>query len=268
MVMKKAVGINHAFCRALDRIWPYPLARSFWDTYAKKAAALASDVEPAKIVDIGAGRTTPYAKNLSGGSRELIGIDLLKDDLDANHLLTHRIVHNVMNDGLPSAAHNAGLITSRMVLEHLSDLERFAQETHDALAPGGWTIHLFAGRYSLFAILNRLLPESISRRVLFALRPESVEVGGFRTYYNHTNALAAEVVFRDAGLVDIRTEVSYQVSQYFRFFFPLFVLARLWETVLHALGLKNMGAYVLLQARRPLSKTNRSVTAVSINEPQ
>jgi SAM-dependent methyltransferase len=243
--------LNQTLCRALDRVWAYPLAGNFWESYATRAAELASHADPPRIVDIGAGRTTPYAAAISSGSNELIGVDVLREDLEANGALTQRIVCDVVSDGIPQEAQDAGLITSRMLLEHVSDLERFAREVYDALAPGGRTIHLFAARYSFFAILNRLLPESSSRRILFALRPESTEVGGFTTFYDHTHAKAAESVFRRAGMASVEVDVSYEVSQYFRFFFPLFVLARLWETALHRLGLKNLGSFVLLVAKRP-----------------
>lgn len=241
----------------LDSIWAYPLAKSFWESYAARAAELAGEADPPRVVDIGAGRTTPY---VVAASSELIGIDILREDLDANRSLTQRVVCDIVSDGIPREVQSAGLITSRMVLEHVPNLDWFAREVCGALAPGGRTIHLFAGRYSLFAILNRLLPESVSRRILFALRPESVEVGGFHTFYDRTHVKAAESVFRSAGMVGIETDVSYEVSQYFRFFFPLFVLARLWETVLHRLTLKNLGSFVLLIAGRPESTDGQSTT--------
>jgi SAM-dependent methyltransferase len=249
--MSRFLDLNRRICRRLDRILPYPPGDSFWDLYAQRAAELAEGAQPQRIVDIGAGRTTPYAELLSDRSRELIGVDVLGEDLCENRALTQRVVCDLTRGGVPAEAHGAGLITSRMVLEHLPDLDRFAAQVRDALAPGGSTIHLFAGRYSAFAILNSLLPEAVSRRILFALRPESVEVGGFRTYYDKTNAGAAEAVFRRAGLADLEVRVSYQVSQYFNFFVPLFVLARLWESAVDRLGLKNLGSYVLLYARRP-----------------
>jgi SAM-dependent methyltransferase len=251
MLKTRFMALNYALCRKLDRVWPYPLAASFWESYVTTAAELGVNAAPPTIVDVGAGRTTPYAAAVAASSIELIGIDVLREDLDANPALTQRIVRDVVSDGIPQQAHNAGLITSRMVLEHVPDLNRFAREVHDALAPGGWTIHLFAARYSLFATLNRLMPESTSRSILFALRPESIEVGGFPTFYDHTHAQAAESVFQRAGLTNLETKVSYQVSQYFHFFFPLFVLARLGETMLHRLRLKNLGSFVLLVARRP-----------------
>jgi SAM-dependent methyltransferase len=215
------------------------------------AAGLASSAAPPRIVDIGAGKITPYAADITNGSSEIIGVDLLREDLEANPALTQLIVRDVIKHGIPQEAHSAGLITSRMVLEHVSDLNRFAREVHDALAPGAWTVHLFAARYSLFAILNRLIPESLAHRLLFTLRPESIDVGGFTTFYDHTHAKAAKSVFQRAGLTNVDTEVSYEISQYFHFFFPLFVLARVWETALDHLGRENLGSFVLLSAKRP-----------------
>jgi SAM-dependent methyltransferase len=249
--MSRFLDLNRRICERLDRILPYPPANTFWDSYTKRAAELAEQADPQRIVDIGAGRTTPYAALLSSRPRELIGIDVLDEDLRANHALNRRLTCDIARMGIPPGARGAGLITSRMVLEHLPDLDRFAGHVHDALAPGGRTIHLFAGRYSAFAILNALLPESVSRRILFAFRPESIEVGGFTTFYDRTNAGAAEAVFRRAGLADIEVRVSYQVSQYFNFFAPLFVLARLWEISLERLGPRDLASYVLLVARRP-----------------
>ena len=250
-LFQRFLDANHALCRLLDRVWPYPLGATFWVRYEDLCADCAAKAEPARVVDVGAGRMTPYATRLSLASVEVIGVDILSEDLEANQELTVRIKRDIATQGMPEEAGNAGLITSRMVLEHIPDQDRFAAELFRSLASDGRIVHLFAARYSLFATLNRLLPEGTSQKVLFRLRPESADIGGFETFYDRTHALAAEEVFRRAGFVDVETAISYQVSQYFHFFFPLFVVARLWETMLHALGLKNLGSFVLLSARRP-----------------
>jgi SAM-dependent methyltransferase len=250
-VLRRLLEFNYDLSAKLDRVWAYPLAHTFWHSYSLRAASMAQLARPPRVVDVGAGRETPYAAEFERGSVEVIGVDVLADDLEVNPSLNQWIARDVIRDGLPPEAMNAGLITSRMVIEHMPDLDRFASEVYSALAPGGKTIHLFAARYSLFAIVNRLLPESLSKWILFKLRPESAEVGGFTTYYDRTHAEAAGKVFRAAGLVRVETEVSYEVAPYFRFCFPLFVGARIWETTLHRLGLKNTGGYVLLTAERP-----------------
>jgi 2-polyprenyl-6-hydroxyphenyl methylase/3-demethylubiquinone-9 3-methyltransferase len=247
--LRTFLAFNRALCRLLDRYWAYPLAASFWDDYVRRSTELVRTATVPRLVDVGAGRTTPYADAVPNG-HTLVGVDVLEADLEANPGLDERVVRNVITEGLPTEAQGAGVITSRMVIEHIPDLDRFARELATALVPGGSTVHLFAGRHSVFAILNRLLPEEVSRRILFALRPESVEVGGFETHYDRTNASAARRVFEGAGFTDVEIVVSYQVSQYFEFFFPLFLLARVWETALHHLGRQDLGSFVLLTARR------------------
>lgn len=247
------ITVNTALCAALDRVWPYPLAANFWSNYVEEAGKRAKTAQPRRIVDVGAGKETPYAALIAGSDAALIGVDVLPEDMEENPALSERLVANIVTEGLPDGAKGAGLITSRMVLEHVPDQAKSAREIFEALEPGGSTVHLFAARYSLFATLNRILPEALAKQVLFALRPESVEVGGFQTYYDRTHALAAEQVYREAGFEDVETLVSYQVSQYFHFFFPAFVVARLWETLLHVSGKKNLGAFVMLSARRPVA---------------
>jgi hypothetical protein len=47
------------------------------------------------------------------------------------------------------------MIVSRTLVEHLADVDAFVANTSRALAPGGYTIHLVPGCYSLFALAGR-----------------------------------------------------------------------------------------------------------------
>ena len=48
----------------------------------------------------------------------------------------------------------------------------------------------------------------------------------------------------------IEFEVDYYQADYFNFFVPLFLLNALYELVVHALGLENLAASVLVVARK------------------
>jgi SAM-dependent methyltransferase len=202
------------------------------------------------ITDAGAGRSTPFAGRLHRGCR-VLGVDLLSEDLAANRALTDRVTRDIVTDGLPPEAQGSQVVCSRFVLEHMPKLDAFTGEAFRVTRPGGYTVHLFAGRWSAFAIVNRLLPDILSRRILFALRPESRDVGGFPTYYDHTDPRAARERFQRAGFVDVQTELSWEVSQYFDWFVPLYCLARAWECLARRLRLEAVASYVVLTARRP-----------------
>jgi SAM-dependent methyltransferase len=249
-VLRAAVGLNEMISRWLDRRWPYPLAQSFWRDYERTVAACAAEAPEPTIVDIGAGAETPYVRWLQDRPYTVTGIDALEGALASNPDISVAIQRDVCKEGLPRSL-KAGIITSRMVLEHIPELERLTQEMFAALLPDGRVVHLFAGRYSLFAVLNRLLPPAVARRLLFVLRPSSREVGGFEAYYDQTHVRGVTRLFREAGFVQVDVRVSYQVSQYCRFLFPLYLMARLYETAIHALGVSDLGAFVLLTAHRP-----------------
>jgi SAM-dependent methyltransferase len=249
--------------RSLSRRFSNHLRRdgvSLGSSYAARVTDIAQRGD--LITDVGAGRRTPFATQLPDGCR-ILGVDLLSEDLDANPALTERSTRNVATDGLPAEAHGSQIICSHFVLEHMPSLDAFAGEIFRALRPGGVTVHLFAGRWSPFAIANRLLPDVISRRVLFSLRPASREVGGFITYYDCTDPRSARKGFLDAGFTEVRTELSWEVSQYFDWFFPFYCVARTWERLAGRLRLEATASYVLLTASRP----ERTVQAATEPSP-
>jgi SAM-dependent methyltransferase len=241
------LAANRRLTRGLIRRWPYEkVAPGF--PYVDRVVEFA--VEGALITDVGAGRDTPFATRLPRAC-SILGIDVLPADMDANPALAARIVYDIAQNGLPDEAMGSDLVCSHFVLEHLPDLGEFAAEAFRVLRPGGVTVHRFAARWSIFALLNRLLPECAAQRVLFTLRPESRDVGGFATHYDRTDPRSAREAFELAGFQNVRTELSWQVSQYFSWFVPLFLAARAWETIARRCRLEVAASYVVLTAQRP-----------------
>lgn len=177
MFARKFVEGNIRLSKALSKVWPYRPAHGFSEAYVSAVKLAAATTDARRVVDVGARRATPYADALPEGI-ELVGVDLRAEDLDANESLDVRVACDVLSDGLPDEAKQADVATSRWVLEHISDMDLFAATLFAALAPGGRTVHLFAGRWSLFAILNRLLPRRAARRVLSPCDRSWLVLGG------------------------------------------------------------------------------------------
>lgn len=246
-MLSRLIALNRAASRKLDVRWPYT-DESFGATYTRRVLEA---VRPgARITDVGAGRVTRFAPQLPAGC-ELIGVDVRPEDLKENAALAVRVTRDVIADGFPVESARSDVVCSQFVLEHMPDLRAFGAGTFSALKPGGVTVHLFAGRRSLFASLNRLLPERVARRLLFWLRPQSVEVAGFKAYYDRTDPRAARAVFERAGFVEVTVDLSWENSQYFQWFLPAFVLVRAWESAIERLGLDDVASYVILTARKP-----------------
>lgn len=245
--LRSFVDRNTDWSQAVNRAWPYRM-HGIWDAYARRVAVEVNGRTDAVVMDVGAGRETPFAPLLTQRAH-IIGVDLLAEDMNENRDLDERVVADVGGEGLPSSR-AVDVVCSRMVLEHLEDVEEFVKCVYAALKPGGVTIHLFAGRYAPFALANRLLPDALSKRVLYALKPSSVDVGGFPAHYDRTDPDSVRVLFERAGLEVRDIRVSYDVTPYFEFFVPLFLLGRLWENLMTRLKLQRFASFVLIVASR------------------
>lgn len=79
------------------------------------------------------------------------------------------------------------LIISKMVLEHVKDPDSFHKSVLDLLKPNGRAIHFFAGRHSLPALVNRMLPESFGDAILGMLKNRNLsESPKYEAYYSRT----------------------------------------------------------------------------------
>ena len=78
-------------------------------------------------------------------------------------------------------------VFSRMVAEHIKDGEQFHRNVFKMLKPGGVAFHFFPTLYSLPFVVNRMIPEWLSDRVLSLVAPrDRVQHGKFPAYYSWT----------------------------------------------------------------------------------
>jgi SAM-dependent methyltransferase len=202
------------------------------------------------VVDVGGGKSCPFAANRdpSRGTR-IVAVYISLEELEQNLDVDEKRIADIMRE-LPFKDGEVDLLVSRSVLEHLEDIERFLENSSRVLKQGGHIIHMFPSKYAPFALINQLLPNSIARRLLFSIYPDAKGIAGFpasydRCYYSAIVSLLAKHGFE---LVDV--DLSYYQSHYFAFFLPLFLLSAFYETAVHALGAKNLCAYILLVARK------------------
>jgi SAM-dependent methyltransferase len=204
----------------------------------------------AKVVDVGGGRKCDVAKYRSPRSGiQLIAVDISAEELEHNTDVDETRVADVIKD-LPFADDEVDLMVSRSVLEHLQNSEAFIANSARALKRGGYAIHVFPSRYAPFAMVNRLLPTSISKRLLHILIPGSEGRLGFRAYYDRTYVSEMRRILERNNFQIIDIEVSYYQAGYFNFFVPFFALNALYELIVYALGLENLAASVLVVARK------------------
>lgn len=241
---------NRRRSKRIERRLPHATPR-LHDRYAATVARHLNARRGQTVIDLGAGRSCHFASLRRpdvGGA--IIGVDVSAEQLRANDDLDAKVLV-APGAPLPFGDGTADLFVSRSALEHIDGVASVLAEAHRVLRPGGHTIHVFPSKLAPFAIINRVLPRRVARRLLRTLVPGSDQRLGFRAYYDHCTAAAMEQLLRRSGFEVVETQVSYYQSHYFGFFVPLFLLSAGYELVVRALGLRRLAATVLIVARRP-----------------
>jgi ubiquinone/menaquinone biosynthesis C-methylase UbiE len=241
--------------KASRRLMPFlPAARAnLKRSYELEIGRLIREHQPEVVVDMGGGKQCHYAQSLTPDRRPLlIAVDIEEESVQENEDVDARVVAD-LSRGIPMASESADLVTSRVTIEHLPDLEKFFREVRRVLRPGGYSVHMFPGRYSSFATISRLLGDRMSRNVLFFLRPKTKGTCGYRAFYDRTNYSAVRRMHAKLGLDVQSVEVAFHASDYYTFFLPFFLLSASYETIISWLGVKNLAAYLLVVARKPVA---------------
>ena len=219
------------------------------ERYLDRIATLMDEHRPEVVVDVGGGRSCLFAAGRRAGTR-IVAVDVAAEELALNDDVDETIVADA-SAGLPFADESVDLIASRVTLEHLPDVGGFVRETARVLRPGGWCVHLFAGRNAPYALVNRALPPAFSSRLIHLLVPGSEGVLGFRAYYDRCSPGGIEQVLSHSGFGNVTVQVGYEQAFYFDFFVPLYVLAALYDAAVRSLDLRELGSLVLVSAQKP-----------------
>lgn len=233
--------------RARARLVSHP--EELAQRYLDRVTTLMTEHQPAVVVDVGGGRACLFADARPDGTR-IVAVDAAADELALNRDVDETVEADA-SAGLPFPDESVDLLVSRVTLEHLPDVRRFVRETERVLKPGGWCVHLFAGRNAPYALVNRVLPPGVSGRLIHLLVPGSEGVLGFRAYYDRCSPRSIERLLRGSGFEEVTLEVGYEQAFYFDFFLPLYVLAAIYDAAVRRLGLQELGSLVLVSARKP-----------------
>lgn len=235
----------------LPKTFTFPLTIAYEQTIHELGNRLESGV----MLDIGAGLST--AANKARGLSEhidVIGMDILHAALQQNSDLDYRLVADACLPW-PLADSSIDIIVSRSVIEHLTDTETFASECRRVLKPGGYGVYLLPARNAPFAILNRILPKTVSRRLLDWIFPHKKELLGFRAYYRDCTYREIGSLFENCGLSINDIRCRYYQSTYYGAFFPAYLVSVGYDLTVWALGAKRLCAQLLVVVSREDSKT-------------
>lgn len=231
------------------RVLPPIVKKTHAYTRYDEAGTALLELEPKAVLDVGAGKQWHFTPSLKGRDMKLIGFDIDHAEMAENALLDQKICGDACKSlGVPD--HSVDLIMGRAVIEHLHDTASFLDSANRALREDGRLIVTFASRYAPFAILNRFLPQRVSRWLLLHLVPGSSGVLGFKAFYDRASFREFKQSLLDAGFEIEEEYASYFSTSYYGFFFPLFIVGLGLDYLRHTLANPRLASYFMFIARK------------------
>jgi SAM-dependent methyltransferase len=184
------------------------------------------------IYDIGGGKN-PFItlERKSNLNYRVIGVDIDEDELKAAPVgvYDNTIVADITKY---TGDMDGDVVICSTVLEHVESMEAALRGIGSCLKNGGYCAIFVPSKNALYARINRILPERLKRRILFSLFPDSRSLSGFPAYYDHCTPQDVKQIAKSLGL-EVLEEKYYYKSKYFSFFFPLYLLWRIYLLVFY-----------------------------------
>lgn len=150
-----------------------------WENYEATVLALAKEFGLKRLLEIGGGRDPAFAT--SAGEA---GLTLIVNDIDPAELAR-------LPDGYETACFDVAgdiskrgdlvetydLVASRMVFEHITDVEAAWRNVYRMLKPGGVGLAFFPTLYSWPFVVNHLLPNDVAKKIVKTLFPARSDEG-------------------------------------------------------------------------------------------
>jgi SAM-dependent methyltransferase len=200
------------------------------------------------ILDVGSGRRPTIAPGERPARSRYLGLDVSAEELAAAPAGSYDEVH-VADAGtkVPDLVGAVDLIVSWQVLEHVESLAATLANFRSYLRLGGRMVGQLSGRYAAYAVLGRVVPYSVSVRLMQRLMGAEPETK-FPTRYDRCYHAALERLLSDWAEHTIIPR--YKGGAYFRFSRPLERAYLAYEDWLVRGGRRNLATHYIVVAVR------------------
>ena len=122
---------------------------------------------------------------------------------------------------------DADIVICQAVLEHVEDTQAAIRAICSILKPGGVALIFVPSRNALYSRLNLMLPHSLKKLLLRLVYPGVRKGELFRAFYDRCTPNDM-VQLAKLSSMTVENQKLYYVSKYFSFFFPMYLVWRLW----------------------------------------
>ncbi len=225
-----------------------------WRTYKDEVTRLILSKDRPDIIEIGAGRSPLFteAELPENVSRYTIN-DLSQRELDLAPGKWRKACFDICGD-VERFRSRYDVVFTRMLAEHVPDGHRFHSNVFLILKPGGIAFHFMPTLYSPPFVINKILPETLSRWFVQSFFKDRTEVGipKFPARYSMCYGKSARLIERHKSIgyadADIRTFYGHG---YFLKIPVLRELDRALTNFAYQRGLTLLGSYAYVSLVKP-----------------
>ena len=140
---------------------------------------------------------------------------------------------------------NYDLIFSKYLLEHVENVPLAYNNMFEALKKGGSMVHIYPIGFHPFSIIAKLFPNSIVKKLISILRPDSVKTTGYKAYYNLGLSYSLVNFFKKNNY---KYEIKYYYSaeDYFSFLFPIGIIIYFFDRICSLLNIHIFSSGVMV----------------------
>jgi len=205
------------FYRVRQKCWvlidrKYPEVKTKYDLVielVKRSVNYKQGNEKLVLLDAGCGHNSGISYKLNQ-KITLIGTDIVYKDIRNNKEIDSGFVSNL--DYVPLKDKSVDIIFSNMVYEHLNAPDKFYSELNRILKPGGHVVFSTPCIYNIVVVINRLVPDSVSKKLGSALTDEDEE-DIFPTFYRANSIRKIRKLGKTNGFKEIDL-IMYQPPPY------------------------------------------------------
>lgn len=166
----------------------YRPTQSAWDDYTTFLENIASRPGVKRICEIGGGANPALSHEfIMQHNLEYTILDISEEELKKAPVGYKKLVGDITRPDLTIPDNHFDLVFSKMFAEHATDGLAFHRNVLKLLAPNGVAFHFFPTLYSFPFVINKVLPETLSEKILtffFKGRSKQGQHGKFPAYYS------------------------------------------------------------------------------------
>jgi SAM-dependent methyltransferase len=211
-------------------------------------ALYAPDLVPAvSILDVGSGRRPTIAPADRPADCTYVGFDVSREELESAPEDAYDETVGDVAQRMPQLEGRFDLIVSWQALEHVKPLPAALDNLRLCLRPGGHLVVQLSGRYAVFSVVARLVPDGAGTRIMHRLLgrpPDTV----FPAHYDGCHYGALEQMLGEWSVAEIVPR--YKGGEYLAFSRPLQRLYLGYEEWAERGRHRNLATHYLVSAWR------------------